>query len=51
MKGNIINNISMWADNIKRIPEWIFSAPFHYANVPVYFFNNYTNRIMTIVIL
>jgi len=25
---------SMWADNIKRVPEWIFSSAYHYVNIP-----------------
>jgi hypothetical protein len=25
---------AMWADNIKQVPEWRFSAGFHYANIP-----------------
>lgn len=26
-------NESMWADYVKRVPEWSFSSPFHYVNV------------------
>ena len=25
---------SMWADNVKRLPEWKFSSPYHFANFP-----------------
>jgi hypothetical protein len=30
--GVTMANESMWADYVKRVPEWSFSSPFHYVN-------------------
>ncbi len=34
LDGRSIENVSLWADEVRRLPQYQWSAPLHYVNVP-----------------